>query len=95
MNDPRFEVFPQSDPNRGSTDAGMDREFYWRFRDANGRITFIGGEGFTRREDAHRAVRGACADVIGLYLGADVETIRRTFDAHGSPDKPPIVDVDE
>jgi hypothetical protein len=31
-------------------------EYGWRFRAANGRIVATSGEGFTRREDAHRAV---------------------------------------
>lgn len=38
-------------------------EYGWRYRDANGQITAIGGEGFTRSEDAERAVRSHAEDV--------------------------------
>jgi uncharacterized protein len=40
-----FEVFPREDD-----------EFGWRFRAANGEVTATSGEGFTRREDANRAI---------------------------------------
>lgn len=61
------------------------REFGWRFRDANGRITFIGGEGFTRRRDAHRALRGAIVDVLSVV----------DFEAALPEATIPITDVDE
>jgi uncharacterized protein YegP (UPF0339 family) len=57
-NQARFEVFPQlgdfpGDPHRDQVPNG---QYGWRFRAANGQITAIGGEGFTREEDAERAV---------------------------------------
>lgn len=64
-NDPHFEVYPQRHPpeeDRDPHDPYADPngeptgEFGWRFRAANGQITAVAGEGFTRREDAHRAV---------------------------------------
>jgi hypothetical protein len=93
-NDPRFEVYPQKQrffggkiehPKHGIVEA-EDRtsptgEFGWRFRAANGQITAIGGEGFTRRQDAERAVKHFLADV-----GANYEDTYVT---------PPIIDVDE
>jgi len=58
-NAPRFEVYPQMET--GWNAAGpVDKptgEYGWRFRAANGQISAVGGEGFTRREDAERAVR--------------------------------------
>lgn len=58
MNDSRFEVYPQKRAvdDGASAQVGPTREFGWRFRDANGQISAIGGEGFTRRADAHRAI---------------------------------------
>jgi len=50
-----FEVFQGRPSKQGS--------WYWRFRAPNGRITFIGGEAFTRRDNAFRAVRTAKAAV--------------------------------
>ena len=93
-NEARFEVYARMQrlvggkvehPSHGLVDA-MDRDeptggFGWRFRAANGQITAIGGEGFTRREDAERAVKHFLTDV-----GADHEDTYVT---------PPIVDVDE
>lgn len=86
-NDPRFEVYPQTrrtgEVESGGAFVGTEAtgEFGWRFRAANGRISAIGGEGFTRREDADRAVRHFLTDV-----GADHEDEYFT---------PPILDVDE
>ena len=59
-------------------------EFCWHFRDANARITFTGGESFTRREDAHRAIEGVRRDV-------GVCGVCR----QGGVNRPPIVDLDE
>lgn len=103
MNDPRFEVFPVMQTRRGTyvehpTKGRIDvadaqepsGEFGWRFRDANGRITFIGGEGFTRREDAHRAVKGAVEDVLTLAYAP--LTLAHTSDVL---ERLQIVDVEE
>jgi uncharacterized protein YegP (UPF0339 family) len=57
VNDPRFEVYPQKASADGGKSAEPTGEFGWRFRAANGQITAIGGESFTRREDARRAVK--------------------------------------
>jgi len=73
MNDPRFEVYPQRhSPGHANLDlAGQPTgEFGWRFRAANGKISAVGGEGFTRREDAHRAVDDLCEALVPL-VGAD------------------------
>lgn len=71
MNDPRFEVFPEVDSDPGMNVPGAERtSFYWRFRAANGQITAVGGEGFTRREDARRAVGDLIRD-IGMTLHTD------------------------
>lgn len=83
-NDPRFEVYPR---RRQVAPFQYEPDGYgWRFRDANGQITFIGGEGFTRREDAKRALRGAVLDVLrsvlGQRIGIDVP-------------QPPIIDVED
>jgi uncharacterized protein YegP (UPF0339 family) len=61
------------------------REFGWRFRAGNGQISAIGGEGFTRREDAHRAV----SDFIRAVIDDP-----RDFPSADKP-FPPIIDVDE
>lgn len=52
MRTPRFEVFPRA-----------DEDFGWRLVAANGLIV-AGGEGFTRRADAHRGVRDAVTAVL-------------------------------
>lgn len=70
-NDPRFECWPESDDDRSSTDSGFDEQFFWHFRDANGRLTFTGGESFDSRANAHRAIRGAAQSVVELVLGGD------------------------
>lgn len=88
MNDPRFEVYLQR--HKASMEAVTDGEmpgaggYGWRFRAGNGQISAIGGEGFTRREDAHRAVRQfltAVADVIEDFEAPVIEA--------------PVVDVNE
>jgi uncharacterized protein YegP (UPF0339 family) len=75
MNTPRFETFPREDGDYG-----------WHFRDANGRITVTAGEGFTRREDAHRAITSHVEDIVRATVPhADAMTVK----------PPPVVDVDE
>lgn len=51
---PHFEVYPRKDGGYG-----------WRFVATNNRITAIGGEGFTRRDDANRAIHDFFASVTG------------------------------
>lgn len=79
-NDPRFETYSQHDAKGEKTG-----DYGWRFRDSNGHVTFIGGEGFTRREDAHRSIEGVVADVVRAVMpGAEALTIK----------VPPIIDVE-
>jgi len=56
-NEPRFEVYKQHRERGVLTASGdLPPAYGWRFRAANGQITAIGGEGFSRPEDACRAV---------------------------------------
>lgn len=91
-NQPRFEVFPvESEEQVGGRWMSVPRSvrrYCWHFRDANGRITFTGGESFTRREDAHRALKGAAADVLCL---APITEDHKLLALHTLP----IVDLDE
>lgn len=71
MNDPRFEVYPREpadEPDYPRRSPGWG----WRFVDANGRRTFIGGEGFGSVYDANRALYGACMDVLRMLLGPSI-----------------------
>ena len=92
MNEPRFEVFPEKYAAEGRWPPKPTGEFVWHFKDANGRITFTGGESFTRREDAHRSIRGSVLDSLrlsGLYgpaVNFNEEYIAKAL---------PIVDLDE
>lgn len=59
----QFEVYPQMHPAAADPEVPENvlpgqptGEFGWRFRAANGQIVATSGEGFTRREDAKRAV---------------------------------------
>jgi uncharacterized protein YegP (UPF0339 family) len=65
----QFEVYPEVQqvvggkalhPRHGVVDAPNRQEltgdFGWRYRAPNGQISAIGGEGFTRRESAGRAI---------------------------------------
>lgn len=65
--DAHFEVYSQHtdgiDPETQDPVRKPTGEFGWRFQSGNGKISAIGGEGFTRRADAHRAIRDFC-DVI-------------------------------
>lgn len=71
-NQPRFEVFPERHKRElhgkvdGIPPGPLTGQYGWHLKDANGRITFTGGESFTRREDAHRAVRDSVADVLHM-----------------------------
>lgn len=57
-NEPRFEIFP-FDVVEGSTAP----QWGWRFRDSNGRIIASGAEGYTRAQDASRAVEDFLHDM--------------------------------
>jgi hypothetical protein len=79
VNEPRFEVYPTQvellEDDLETPREGYPRtEFYWRFRAANGQITAVGGEGYTRREDAHRAVLD---HVHHVFLVASLEFSRQ------------------
>lgn len=58
---------------RDNPDEGLppSQRFGWRFRAANGEISAIGGEGFTRREDAHRAIRQFASTLADLLIEQD------------------------
>lgn len=58
-----FEVYPQVH-GEGEQEGQPTGEFGWRYRSANGQITAASGEGFTRREDAERAVRDFTGEII-------------------------------
>lgn len=87
MNEPRFEVYPRKHlaPNWPREPVGDPYEFGWRFRAANGQITAIEGEGFTRRVDAHRAVNDFCSRLADLFYDGERPAI----------DELSILDVDE
>ena len=72
--EPRFEVYPR----------WLRGDYGWRFRAANGQITAIGGEGFTRREDARRALRSFMDDLESAEITPGDREVW-----------PPIIDVDE
>lgn len=99
-NDPRFEVFPErtrsADPEH--PEPGGVIGFGWRFRAGNGQISAASGEGFTRREDAHRAVVAFAADVgaVAIFGLPDmVEDYRRIFGDDDSTFRERIIDVDD
>lgn len=72
---PQFEVFPEKQ-SFGAKEELKPEQFRWRFRAANGQISATAGEGFTRREDAHRAVNdfmhAAFRVVLGQRIGLDL-----------------------
>lgn len=99
VNEPRFEVFPEKPYAEGDIPAepeytGPTGRFVWHFKDANGRITFIGGESFTRREDAHRSIREVAADVLVCVYGYEpvVAAAKIVFREHRG--LLPIVDLE-
>jgi hypothetical protein len=99
VNQPRFEVFPEkvarprfseNDPAYRDDEVGaLTGQFVWHFKDANGKLTHIGGQPFTRREDAHRAICGVVADALSLAMGFEIPT------ENVNPERIPIVDLDE
>jgi hypothetical protein len=68
-----FEVYPQKHraglPNEGEPTG----EFGWRYRAGNGQITAIGGEGFTRRDDAERAALDFAGDILAVQAHSGLE----------------------
>jgi uncharacterized protein YegP (UPF0339 family) len=69
-NQARFETYPERH-------RWLTGEYGWRFRAADGKISAVGGEGFTRREDARRAINDftvdvGCHEVIDLDENGDV-----------------------
>jgi hypothetical protein len=79
MNEPHFEVLPE---RRWHPDGNTDEltgEFVWHFQDANGDFTFVGGESFTRREDAHRSIEGAAIDVAHMISAGVTDNHIREF----------------
>lgn len=72
-----FEVYPQKrDPKEGEpAERQPTGEYGWRYRDANGQITATSGEGFTREEDAERAVRDFSGDVVKGHANLEVKHV--------------------
>lgn len=81
MGGSRFEVFRSAGNPTG--------RFAWHFKDANGHITFTGGESFARRDEAHRSICDVVADVLTQVMVPATE--RGTIDK----DDLTIVDLDE
>lgn len=59
---PRFELFPGHldepvDATHGTPIRYVKDAWYWRYRERNGRITAIGGEAYSTKSNARRAVR--------------------------------------
>jgi hypothetical protein len=91
--DPHFETYPQM---KGAEQDEPTGEFGWRFQAANGDFTFIGGEGFTERAHARRAIEGAVFEVSTFVPGSKLRIRDDTLiDADGVPVELPIIDLDE
>lgn len=71
-----FELYPQRHGEDAGEEAGQPTgEYGWRYRDANGQITAVSGEGFTREEDAERAVRDFSGDVVKGHANLEVKRV--------------------
>jgi len=46
---------------------GADGQWYWHIKARNGRVIATGGEGYTRVQDAHRAVRTVRRAFLAQY----------------------------
>jgi hypothetical protein len=72
MNEAHFEVYPQQrmvpGPGEDWEPPHPTGQYGWRFRAANGQITAVGGEGFTTKADAERAIRNFCATVVDVAV---------------------------
>lgn len=75
--DPRggFEVYPMKHGEDHPQAGELTGEYGWRFRSANGQITAVGGEGFTRPESAERAVRYFAGDVVKVHANLEVKHV--------------------
>jgi hypothetical protein len=74
-----FEVYPQKtnvemDPDKADRFEPTG-EYGWRYRDANGQITATSGEGYSREEDAERAVRDFSGDVVKGHANLEVKHV--------------------
>lgn len=99
---PHFEVYPEAktvrtDPFSAAYIPKWTGFYCWHFRDANDRITFVGGKSFTRREDAHHEIEGVVFDMAVLFPGVSKLRFRDgvLIDSSGQRREPPIVDLDE
>jgi hypothetical protein len=67
--EPHFEIYPEHKAPDGATAseaiAVPTGEYCWRFRAANGAIVAVGGESFTREDDANRAIHEFVQHVLG------------------------------
>lgn len=45
---------------------GEDGQWYWRLKDGNNQIVAVGGEGYTRSEDAIRAITNVILTIAEL-----------------------------
>ena len=91
-NQAHFEVFQETrEARRLPPQVPARREptgqYRWRFKAANGQITATSGEGFTRREDAHRSIEGLANDLCQL-IGITASFLEERLAPH-------IVDLDE
>jgi uncharacterized protein YegP (UPF0339 family) len=68
-----FEVYPLIHGASGGPEVEftLTGEFGWRFQSANGQITATSGEGYTRREDASRAIHDLLDEVDPEGAGTD------------------------
>jgi hypothetical protein len=97
MNAPHFEVYPETrQGSEGSASSGKvssrrvtipTGKFGWRYQDANGKLTHVGGEGFDSRGNAHRSIVGVAYDYARL-LGLTLDPAQRKV----LVDSLPIVD---
>lgn len=69
-----FEVYPQKH-GEGEKEGEPTGEFGWRYRDGNGQITAVSGEGYSREEDAQRAVEFFVGDVVKVATSLDVKHV--------------------
>lgn len=99
MNKPRFEVFPEMEDALLGDDPVYDKvptgQFCWHFKDANARITFTGGESFTRREDAHRSIEGVVEDVLVHACGHGPRMAKARVFSRAYRGVLAIIDLDE
>jgi uncharacterized protein YegP (UPF0339 family) len=70
-----FEIYPRTQTRQVHVHGSIELlpieleptgDYGWRFRAANDEVSAVGGEGFTRREDAARAIHDFLRDVTGV-----------------------------